>query len=114
MPKGKCYSRKYRREWERDHPWVREAGDGTGNAFCKACHKSFLPKKNILDTHAKSVEHKNHIQAISGTKTIAAWTAPKTDQVSSETKKSEILLAAAMACHCSCLLYTSPSPRDRG
>ena len=55
--------------------------------------------------------------AIASSSLLTEWVRGKTVEQAQEIKNSEIaeeLALPPVKIHCSCLLYTSPSPRDRG
>ena len=50
-------NRKYSSSWEKDIVWVKEAPDGSGDAFCKLCHVNIIPRISNLKNHEKSAKH---------------------------------------------------------
>ena len=49
---------------------VKEATDGTENAFCQLCHQSIIPKASNLANHGKSDKHIKNINAANSSNTV--------------------------------------------
>lgn len=98
--KWKCSydsSRKYKNEWEKNMLWVKEASDGTGEAYCKLCRCNIMPKLCSLQNHEKSEKHQKRKNSISNTVPINFTPTSALDDV----KRTELELATAICCHCS-------------
>lgn len=100
MPKWKqTYEagRKYQKTWERDYPWIKQASDGTENAFCKLCSNMLQPKAAILQKHSKSADHVARVKSSSRTRPLAIQ---RIVDIDDDVKRCELELAAAICCHC--------------
>ena len=89
-------ARKYKPQWQREHPWVTKAVDGTDEAYCSLCKVNVNPKLCHLQQHEASTKHKNASTAVSSNRKIVTLL-KKDDEV---LKKIELELAVAIMCHC--------------
>lgn len=100
MPKWKSFydsQRKYKCEWERTYLWVKEAPDGTGDAYCKLCLCNLNPRLYILQKHEKTEKHKKRQYVIKTARPVTVYPSGPSEEV----KKAELELAVAITCHCS-------------
>ena len=70
MPKYKSDNRggrKYKKEWEVNHLWLKSSDDGQ-NAYCTYCKTNvLLPKLYNISVHEKSKKHQDKSPSISQT-----------------------------------------------
>ncbi|CAM1306207.1 Uncharacterised protein g4276 [Pycnogonum litorale] len=102
MPKWKCSyegGRRYMKSWEEKYVWVKQASDGTENAFCKICHQSIIPKASNLANHGKSDKHMKNVSAANSSKSIPFKKVTQNKDDSKRVKIFEIEMAVGIACH---------------
>ena len=88
-------SRKFKSEWQKNHPWVRKASDGSENAYCTFCKVNVNPKLSHLKQHEETAKHKKVTSAVSSSRKLFA--APTKDDET--VKKIELQLSVAITCH---------------
>lgn len=88
-------ARKFKSEWQKDHPWVKKATDGE-SAFCTFCRINITPRLSNLKHHEDSVKHKKQTSMISQNRKISTAREKLNED---EVKRMELQFAVAITCH---------------
>ena len=88
-------SRKFKPEWQKYHPWVKKAIDGSENAYCTFCRVDVNPRLSHLKQHDNIEKHKKLASGVSSTRKIYA-----PSKFDNEMKRIELEFAVSVTCHC--------------
>ena len=77
---------------------VKKATGGPGNAFCKLCLQTILPKSANLASHEKSEKHTKNSTAVDMARPIAFPKVAKSKEEEKEQDNFEIQMSVGIAC----------------
>ena len=96
----KCHydsSRKFKSEWQKKYPWIEQATDGSGDAFCSLCRMNIAPRLSNVARHEGTAKHTKKASSVSRNSKITSLTPKENERV----KEMELQLALAITCHSS-------------
>ncbi|XP_030758170.1 uncharacterized protein LOC115883889 [Sitophilus oryzae] len=100
--KKKKVEQKYRKEWEKQFPWITAVKGNPCMSKCKCCDAHLKCDISVLKTHQSRIKHQNNSTKLNqgSSKVLSQFLAPKTDHVVVEqTKNLELLLAGFFSEH---------------
>ena len=86
-------SRKYKKSWEKQYPWLSESPDGKGSECCKLCRKSLQAKIWSISKHESSSEHTNRVKETQQMRPLAVERRTRPGAVKREIKEAETQIA---------------------